>query len=72
MLKYDIKYFYKSKFVELKNLSNLVETEFECDYVYIEDKYSLGFGTEYPIDKHVIIKLLETKKSKIILNLHIN
>jgi hypothetical protein len=61
LLKYDIKYFYKSKFIELKNLSNLVETEFKCDYVYIEDNYSLGFGIEYPIDKNVIIKLLETK-----------
>lgn len=61
LLKYDIKYFYKSKFIELKELSMLVKNEFGCDYMYVEDKYSLGFGVEYPIDKNVIIKLLKTK-----------
>lgn len=57
----EINYFYKSTFVELKDLSKLVETVFECNYTFIEQKYFLGFGKNYLIDKITLLNLLETK-----------
>jgi len=65
MLKDEVRYFYNSKFIELKNLSKLVESEFDCKYQYVEEKYSLDFGGEYVINKAKLLKLLETRfKSK--------
>lgn len=64
LLKDDVRYFYNSKFIELKDLSKLLEEEFSCKYDYKEYKYSLEFGDEYRINKKIILELLETNFKK--------
>lgn len=61
MLQTEVRYFYNSTFVELKNLSELLETEFKCNYPYNEENYFLGFGKEYLINKKTLLDLLETE-----------